>query len=334
MNKIEIKCPNGPPHHDTEIRLNGEPVAGVSSITFQIAGTREPARVVMEFEAAVHIAAAVGSLQMQRRPGIHRAAFAAEAGKQPPETSANAAAPPPACPVCPTRPPGHMEPCPACGNRDELAEAKQNYENSCKTIAAMYEAATGRRGSAARRGVVEDLADVRHELDKLRRFYSEIVTATGDDRILERLERLDKAHTAACDMIETAWGIIANVSGGDWTKQSVEWHTAASAWRGRYTGPPPPAAPFPPPGPPTAAIPAPPFPDGYVVMHSATEARLVNEIDTMPGINGFPRHRIYKGHRVWIDDRYPADAPPRLCKGQPPSFPADRDRVPLFDFAE
>lgn len=27
-----------------------------------------------------------------------------------------------------------------------------------------------------------------------------------------------------------AWGVIANVSGGDWSKQSPEWREAASAW--------------------------------------------------------------------------------------------------------
>lgn len=33
------------------------------------------------------------------------------------------------------------------------------------------------------------------------------------------------------DSIETAWGIIANVSGGDWEKQSAEWQQAAARWR-------------------------------------------------------------------------------------------------------
>lgn len=33
---------------------------------------------------------------------------------------------------------------------------------------------------------------------------------------------------------EEAWGIIANASGGDWTKQSREWVTAAERWRDNY----------------------------------------------------------------------------------------------------
>jgi hypothetical protein len=32
------------------------------------------------------------------------------------------------------------------------------------------------------------------------------------------------------DLIEIAWGIIANVSGGDWTNQSREWRFAARRW--------------------------------------------------------------------------------------------------------
>lgn len=35
----------------------------------------------------------------------------------------------------------------------------------------------------------------------------------------------------ATDALETAWGIIANASGGDWTKQSEEWRGAAERWR-------------------------------------------------------------------------------------------------------
>lgn len=37
--------------------------------------------------------------------------------------------------------------------------------------------------------------------------------------------------TNAGDLLELAWGVIANVSGGDWQLQSPEWHGAAIAWR-------------------------------------------------------------------------------------------------------
>lgn len=37
--------------------------------------------------------------------------------------------------------------------------------------------------------------------------------------------------------VELAWGLIANVSGGDWSKQSPEWHAAAIRWRDEYWSP-------------------------------------------------------------------------------------------------
>ena len=47
-----------------------------------------------------------------------------------------------------------------------------------------------------------------------------------------------KAKIAEQDeTIEIAWGIIANVSNGDWGQQSQEWQNAAISWRdGRYIG--------------------------------------------------------------------------------------------------
>lgn len=36
------------------------------------------------------------------------------------------------------------------------------------------------------------------------------------------------------DLIEAAWGIIANVSGSDWTLQGTEWQIAAQQWRDDY----------------------------------------------------------------------------------------------------
>lgn len=33
------------------------------------------------------------------------------------------------------------------------------------------------------------------------------------------------------DLLEAAWGIIANSSGGDWKKETIIWQTAAARWR-------------------------------------------------------------------------------------------------------
>lgn len=39
----------------------------------------------------------------------------------------------------------------------------------------------------------------------------------------ERIKRLE-------DSVQTAWGIISNVSGGNWHNQSPEWRDAATRW--------------------------------------------------------------------------------------------------------
>jgi hypothetical protein len=36
------------------------------------------------------------------------------------------------------------------------------------------------------------------------------------------------------DLLESAWGIIANAGGGDWTTQTAEWQEAARRWRDSY----------------------------------------------------------------------------------------------------
>ena len=36
------------------------------------------------------------------------------------------------------------------------------------------------------------------------------------------------------DLLEVAWGIIANANGGDWDKATPEWRGAAERWRDRY----------------------------------------------------------------------------------------------------
>ncbi len=40
--------------------------------------------------------------------------------------------------------------------------------------------------------------------------------------------------SAADDLVESAWGIIANAGGGDWTTQTDDWQKAAAVWRERY----------------------------------------------------------------------------------------------------
>lgn len=48
--------------------------------------------------------------------------------------------------------------------------------------------------------------------------------------LMEDSERYYKMVEAA----EMLWGVVANVSGGDWTLQSEEWQKAAARWRDNY----------------------------------------------------------------------------------------------------
>jgi hypothetical protein len=53
---------------------------------------------------------------------------------------------------------------------------------------------------------------------------------------LERIEGFDDLvkNQDVDDMLELAWGLIANVSGGDWEKQNTDWVGAAERWRDSY----------------------------------------------------------------------------------------------------
>ena len=51
-----------------------------------------------------------------------------------------------------------------------------------------------------------------------------------DDEISKR----DKLIKSALDAAEMLWVVLANVDGGDWSKQTPEWQTAAEQWRDNY----------------------------------------------------------------------------------------------------
>jgi hypothetical protein len=47
---------------------------------------------------------------------------------------------------------------------------------------------------------------------------------------------MHEREKALKDAAEMLWVVLANVSGGDWTKQSQEWQEAAARWRDNYFG--------------------------------------------------------------------------------------------------
>lgn len=61
----------------------------------------------------------------------------------------------------------------------------------------------------------------------------------------QRREKSAAVEKAWADVVEDAWGIIANVSGGNWNLQSAEWMAAAKRWRDAHVGGPPKSAQYP-----------------------------------------------------------------------------------------
>lgn len=57
--------------------------------------------------------------------------------------------------------------------------------------------------------------------------------ATEDLRVQLALQAADHILQSDIDDLEAAWGIIANVSGGDWSLETPSWQAAAAAWRDR-----------------------------------------------------------------------------------------------------
>lgn len=49
-----------------------------------------------------------------------------------------------------------------------------------------------------------------------------------------RAEKAEIACAQMKDVAEYLWAVVANASGGDWTKQSEEWQRAASRARDQY----------------------------------------------------------------------------------------------------
>jgi len=54
------------------------------------------------------------------------------------------------------------------------------------------------------------------------------------DNACSELEEQHKVNARLKDAGEMLWVVLANVSGGDWTKQNKEWQEAASKWRDNY----------------------------------------------------------------------------------------------------
>lgn len=69
---------------------------------------------------------------------------------------------------------------------------------------------------------------------RIRKEFEEAHRGKVDTILLPPGMELKRIDDGADDLIEYAWGIIANAWGGDWSKASVDWQDAAKKWRDRY----------------------------------------------------------------------------------------------------
>lgn len=57
----------------------------------------------------------------------------------------------------------------------------------------------------------------------------------GDVEVINEVERIVAERTKDIkDAAEMLWVVLANVSGGDWSKQSEDWQNYAARWRDNY----------------------------------------------------------------------------------------------------
>lgn len=58
---------------------------------------------------------------------------------------------------------------------------------------------------------------------------------SGEKETLEGVLSLVAEHDKSqVELLEIAWGVIANASGGDWKKEPKDWQEAAVRWRDMY----------------------------------------------------------------------------------------------------
>lgn len=62
----------------------------------------------------------------------------------------------------------------------------------------------------------------------------ELVMAEAEVLLTAERTRATQREKKLADAAEMLWVVLANVSGGDWTKQTPDWQEAAARWRDNY----------------------------------------------------------------------------------------------------
>ena len=75
-------------------------------------------------------------------------------------------------------------------------------------------------------------SDYEGRLEKMHALMTEVQEQRSETE--KRLDALVQERDDLRDMLETAWGIIANANGGDWETASQDWQDAAARFRDAY----------------------------------------------------------------------------------------------------
>lgn len=129
------------------------------------------------------------------------------------------------------------------GNPDRLTPEQQALHDKLEALARDRSPIDPNQSDEAKRAAFADL----YERESVAAFEHanrrDAIAATGfecgggDDPTTAAIEANNAEREQMWAQLDAAWGLIANASGGDWSKQSPEWVAAAERWRDGYSTP-------------------------------------------------------------------------------------------------
>lgn len=127
------------------------------------------------------------------------------------------------------------------------SDHKEDYEGACFTIARMHEAATGVTGAAPKRGVVEDVQDLRNEWARLLNERTAITSRLGVEGtehsfVLDHIDYLKREAKGYAQLQDIADGYRATllkinnaIEHDDWPEECSKW-SQRQAWMQEIIG--------------------------------------------------------------------------------------------------
>ncbi len=114
---------------------------------------------------------------------------------------------------------------------EEACRLESPGDAACAAAEGCYQAAAALLAQQQR--IAERAAYIEQLEDELQRVFP---VALGGEQALAAARRVppSERENKLRDAAEMLWIVLANVSGGDWSKQSMEWQEACVRWRDNY----------------------------------------------------------------------------------------------------